>query len=77
MGNLKLPSTSTTMSFSLVASIFTLQLAGSTIDRNTVSEQIGVKTIASTSGSSTEPPAESEYPVEPVCVETINPSASH
>ncbi len=46
------------------------------LERKVVKEQIGVNTMASTFGSMTGPPAESEYPVEPVCVAMIMPSAS-
>src|SRR5512136_2684693 len=55
----------------------TFESAGKTTDLNTVREQMGVKTNASTSKSKTGPPAESEYPVDPVCVPRINPSAWH
>jgi hypothetical protein len=43
-----------------MASIVTFDFAEKTIERNTVKEQIGVKTNVSTSGSKTGPPAESE-----------------
>jgi hypothetical protein len=56
----KFPSTVTTMLFGLSGSIVILEVAGKTMERKTVSEQIGVKTMAAISGSMTGPPAESE-----------------
>ena len=64
------------MSLGLRDSILILESAGKTIERNVVKEQIGVNTMASMFGSIMGPPAESEYPVEPVCVAIITPSAS-
>lgn len=48
---------------------------GKIIDLKTVSAHMGVTSIASIILSSTGPPAESEYPVAPVWVATISPSA--
>ena len=49
-----------------------------TIEREkSVCEQTGVIIILSISGSTTGPPAESEYAVEPVGVETITPAAMY
>ena len=50
----------------------TLDSAGNTMEWNTVKEQIGVSTKPLIPGSRTGPPADREYPVDPVCVEIIN-----
>ena len=52
-----------------------MEVAGRTTERfDRVCGQIGVRLRACMSGAITGPPAESEYAVEPVGVDTINPS---
>ena len=52
-----------------------VESAGKTNERKTVNEQMGVMTKAPIAGSKTGPHADSEYPVEPVWVAMIMPSA--
>ena len=65
------------MFFGLVTFKVISESVEKTRDLNTVSAHMGVTSIASIVLSSTGPPAEREYPVEPVCVATIMPSAWH
>ena len=65
----------TRISSALITLKVMVELAGKTSEWNTVNEQMGVITKAPTAGSKTGPPAEKEYPVEPVSVATIKPSA--
>ena len=61
----------------LLALMVIVEFLGKTIGRNGMSGQTAVTTNASMSLSSTGPPAESEYPVDPTCEATITPSAWH
>ena len=65
----------TRTSSALVTLKVILHLAGKISEWKTVNEHIGVITKAPNPGSKTGPPAENEYPVEPVSVATIMPSA--
>ena len=48
---------------------------GKTMEREMLKGQTEVRTKTSNSGSRAGPPTEREYPVDPVWVATINPSA--
>ena len=67
----------TSICFGLITFRVISEFVGKTMDLNTVNAHMGVTSIASIVLSSTGPPAEREYPVEPVCVATIMPSAWH
>ncbi len=57
---LKAPSTTARTFLGLRTTTVILEWAGKTMERRTLKEQMGVKTKASTEGSRTGPPAESE-----------------